>query len=135
MSAKKIYRLQRHGELLWLRIVVGRKGENPLFLRLLVDTGSSYTVLPARILKRIGCNLDAPIKTTTIVAAGGAIKVPIVAVPWLNCLGIEKENFPVVALNLPGTALVNGLLGMDFLKESQAIIDVVKAEILVTRNN
>ncbi len=135
MSAKKIYRLQRHGDLLWLRIVVGRKGENPLFLRLLVDTGSSYTVLPARILKRIGCNLDAPIKTTTIVAAGGAIRVPIVAVPWLNCLGIEKENFPVVALNLPGTALVNGLLGMDFLKESQAIIDVVKAEILVTRNN
>ncbi len=135
MSAKKIYRLQRHGDLLWLRIVVGRKGENPLFLRLLVDTGSSYTVLPARILKRIGCNLDAPIKTTTIVAAGGAIRVPIVAVPWLNCLGIEKENFPVVALNLPGTALVNGLLGMDFLKESQAIIDVVKAEILVTKNN
>ncbi len=37
MSAKKIYRLQRHGDLLWLRIVVGRKGENPLFLRLLVD--------------------------------------------------------------------------------------------------
>ncbi len=135
MSAKKIYRLQRQGDLLWLRIVVGRKGENPLFLRLLVDTGSSYTVLPARILKRIGCNLDAPIKTTTIVAAGGSIRVPIVAVPWLNCLGIEKENFPVVALNLPGTALVNGLLGMDFLKESQAIIDVVKAEILVTRNN
>lgn len=135
MSAKKIYRLQRHGDLLWLRIVVGRKGENPLFLRLLVDTGSSYTVLPARILKRIGCNLDAPIKTTTIVAAGGAIRVPIVAVPWLNCLGIEKENFPVVALNLPGTALVNGLLGMDFLKESRAIIDVVKAEILVTKNN
>lgn len=135
MSAKKIYRLQRHGDLLWLRIVVGRKGENPLFLRLLVDTGSSYTVLPARILKRIGCNLDAPIKTTTIVAAGGAIRVPIVAVPWLNCLGIEKDNFPVVALNLPGTALVNGLLGMDFLKESQAIIDVVKAEILVTKNN
>lgn len=135
MSTKKIYRLQRHGDLLWLRIVVGRRGENPLFLRLLVDTGSSYTVLPARILKRIGCNLDAPIKTTTIVAAGGAIRVPIVAVPWLNCLGIEKENFPVVALNLPGTALVNGLLGMDFLKESQAIIDVVKAEILVTKNN
>lgn len=135
MSSKKIYRLQKHGDLLWLRIAVGRKGENPLFLRLLVDTGSSYTVLPARLLERIGCNLRSPIKTTTIVAAGGVIRVPIVAVPWLNCLGREKENFPVVALNLPGRALVNGLLGMDFLKESQAIIDVVKAEILVTRNN
>ena len=59
----------------------------------------------------------------------------MIPVPWFSCLGVRKENFPVVALNLPGTALVNGLLGMDFLKESQAIIDVVKAEILVTRNN
>lgn len=86
-------------------------------------------------MKRLGCNLRSPLRMTTIVAAGGVISVPIVAVPWLNCLGIEKENFPVVALNLPVGALVNGLLGMDFLKESQAVIDVVKAEICVTNPN
>jgi hypothetical protein len=75
---------------------------------------------------------QSPLKTTTIVAAGGVIKVPIIAVPLFNCLGIEKENFPVVALNLPDSSMVNGLLGMDFLLECGAVIDIVKAEILVT---
>ncbi|MBR8830030.1 MAG: hypothetical protein N5P05_003313 [Chroococcopsis gigantea SAG 12.99] len=131
MSSKRIYALQRQGNLLWLRVAVGSSSSNPLLLRLLVDTGSSYTVLPTKILERLGCNLEFALKTTTIVAAGGAIKVPIVAVPWFSCLGVEKSDFPVVAFNLPEGTLVNGLLDMDFLCYTGAIIDIVKAKISV----
>ena len=57
MSTKKIYRLQRQKDLLWLRGAVGRNQDSPLLLRLLVDTGASYTVIPTLILERLGCNL------------------------------------------------------------------------------
>ena len=131
MSAKRVYRLQRQGDLLWLRAAVGSGTDNSLVMRLLVDTGSSYTVLPAQVLERLGCNCREPLRTTAIVTAGGVIPVPMVAVPWFNCLGVRQEDFPVVALDLPMAAFSNGLLGMDFLRDCQAVIDVTKAEIQV----
>ena len=129
MNTKKIYRLQKQKDLLWLRAAVGRNQDSPLLVRLLVDTGASYTVIPTLILERLGCNLNEPLKKTTILTASGAIEVPIVAIHWFNCLGIKKENFPVVGLNLPVSAFTNGLLGMDFLREVKAVIDVAKGEI------
>lgn len=80
---------------------MGVDGENPIILRLLVDTGSSYTVLPRRILERLGCNVKQPFQITTIVTASAIIEMPIVAVPCFNCLGVCKENFSVVVMDLP----------------------------------
>ncbi len=129
MSTKKIYRLQKQKNLLWLRVAVGRNQNNPLLVRLLVDTGASYTVIPNPILQRLGCNLNEPLRTTMIVTASGTIEVPIVAIPWFNCLGIKKENFPVIGLDLPVNAFTNGLFGIDFLREVKSIINVAKGEI------
>ena len=96
MSDKKIYRVQRQQNILWLRAAVGRNQDTPLLVRLLIDTGSSYTVLPIPILQRIGCNLAQPNQEQKIVTANGTIIVPIVTVPWFNCLGIKRENYSVV---------------------------------------
>ncbi len=134
MTARRIYRLNRQGNLLWLRASVGRAKENPLVLRLLVDTGSSYTVLPRLILERLGCNLQQPRQTTTIVTASAIVKMPIVAVSWFNCLGVRKENFSVVAMDLPMGSFTNGLLGIDFLRAEKAIIDIFKGEISLRDN-
>lgn len=135
MTSRRIYRLNRQGNLLWLRASVGRAEENPIVLRLLIDTGSSYTVLPRRILERLGCNLQQPLQTTTIVTASAIVKMPIVPVPWFNCLGVRKENFSVVAMDLPMGSFANGLLGIDFLREEKAIIDIFKGEISLRDNS
>jgi aspartyl protease family protein len=135
MNSKRVYQLQRHGNLLWLRAAVSRDDKNSIVIRLLVDTGSSFTVLSAQILERLGCNLNQPQNTTTIVTAGGVINVPMIVVPWFNCLGKRRKNFPVVALNLPAMAFTNGLLGMDFLRDCQAVIAVEPGEIHVGLNN
>ncbi|MDJ1170819.1 retropepsin-like aspartic protease [Roseofilum sp. BLCC_M154] len=129
MSSRRIYRLNRQGNLLWLRASVGRARESPIVLRLLLDTGSSYTVLPCQILECLGCDLEHPLQTTTIVTASATVKLPIVSVPWFNCLGVRKEDFSVVAMDLPLSSFANGLLGIDFLREEKAIIDVFKGEI------
>ena len=127
--SKKIYRCNRQQNVLWLRAAIGKSEDVPILVRLLVDTGASYTVLPTRVLKRIGCNLDQPAKRNKIVTANGAINVPIVTLPWFNCLGIKRENYPVLALDLPASSFTDGLLGIDFLREVGAVIDVANGEI------
>ena len=129
MSQKKIYRCNRQQNVLWLRAAVGRDGDRPIIVRLLIDTGASYSVLPIPILQRIGCNLDQPLGKKKIVTANGAIAVPIVSVPWFNCMGVKRENYPVVGLDLPASSFADGLLGMDFLIEVKAVIDVAQAQI------
>ena len=46
-------------------------------------------------------------------------------------MGIKRENYPVVGLSLPASSFTDGLLGMDFLREVGAVIDVANAEIRV----
>ena len=127
--SKIIYRVQRQQNILWLRAAVRGSNNTPLLVKLLIDTGASYTVLPRKILQRIGCNLNQPLGNKKIVTANGVIVVPIVAVLSFNCLGVKQENYPVVALDLPANSFTEGLLGMDFLCEVKAVIDVARGEI------
>jgi predicted aspartyl protease len=95
----------------------------------MIDTGATYTVLPPDLLAELGCDLTKPNRIVSIAAAGGMIKVPIIRVPWFNCLGQRVELFSVLALKLPAAAAVDGLLGMDFLKMQGAIIDVKRSRV------
>lgn len=129
---KKIYQLQKYRDLFWLRAAVGGKEKPSIILRLLLDTGSSFTVLPVSVVKQLGCDLNSPLKTVTIITAGGVKPVPIFSIPWFSCLGYRQENFKVAALTLPITSFTNGLLGIDFLRYCNAVIDVRKEEIYVS---
>jgi aspartyl protease family protein len=97
--------------------------------RLLVDTGSSYTVLRVNVVEALGCDLQNPLNRIRIPTGGGIIEAPVVAVTWFSCLGQRVENFSIVAHTLPATTFVDGLLGMDFLTRFQAVIYVGEAQI------
>ncbi|MCU0568333.1 MAG: hypothetical protein MUF49_17265 [Oculatellaceae cyanobacterium Prado106] len=64
-----------------------------------------------------------------ILTADRPIVAPVVATAWLSCLGKRGESFPVVVCELPKNVLLEGLLGMDFLKICNAVIDANQAEI------
>jgi predicted aspartyl protease len=85
MSKKIIYRVQRQQNVLWLRAAISGNNKVPLLVRLLIDTGASYTVLPKKVLQRIGCNLNQPLENKKIVTANGTVSVPIIEVS-LNAL-------------------------------------------------
>ena len=112
-----------------MRAAISNQKEQPIIIRLLIDTGASYTVIPIPILKRINYDVENPIKRKKIITANGAIDVPIIVVPAFNCMGIKQKEFSVVGLNLPVNSFTDGLLGMDFLREAKAVIDIAKAEI------
>jgi aspartyl protease family protein len=132
VSKQSVYRANRWGDLLWVRAAVGGKDSSVIKVRLLVDTGASFTLLPTKVVQLVGCNLEQPIRTQNVTAAGGTLAAPIVIVPWFNCLGQRIENFSVFAYTIPASTFMDGLLGMDVLRQYQAVIAVAQAEIRLT---
>jgi predicted aspartyl protease len=124
-----MFSLQRYGNLLCLKASVRGLSGDPRVVRLLVDTGSSYTVLPVQVLRDIGYSPDDRGQTVSIMAAGGILRSPVIAVLEFNCLGQAAIDFPVVAMNVPFNPVFNGILGMDFMTRYRSVIDLQKAEI------
>ena len=129
MSARgKTYRLERRDSLLLLRAAVGGTNGQASVLRLLLDTGSSYTMLPVEVLEALGYDTHHPSRRARMITASGIIVAPVVRVSWFHCLGQRVEDFTVAAYTLPPSAFVDGLLGMDFLLHCKAVIAVESGE-------
>ena len=134
MTIQRIYQLSRYGNLLLLKAAASGTDGSVRQFRLLVDTGSSYTVLRVNVLDSLGYELRNPLNSIRIPTGGGIIEAPVVAVTWFNCLGQRVENFSLVAHTLPETTFVDGLLGMDFLSRCQAVISVGEAQIRIPQS-
>lgn len=121
--------MEVHNGLLFLRVAVGDGIRQPVIARLLVDTGSSFTVLSTQILEDAGCNLQSPQGFITITAASGIVRGKIFEVPQFSALGQTIEQFRVVGFNLPKSVDADGLLGMNFMRNCKAIVDTGNAYI------
>jgi predicted aspartyl protease len=126
----KHFRPAQHGQLLVVRAAVGDGCGTAVVLRLLVDTGSSHTVLPVEVVEAVGCDTHHALDHVRIVSAQGVIVAPRVRAPWRQCLGEKVDGFPVGAHTLPSGTTVDGLLGMDFLGFRRAVINVEKRTII-----
>jgi predicted aspartyl protease len=131
MSQRRIFPLQRYGNLLCTRASIRGDAMDPRLVRLLIDTGSSFTVIPLPVLEDLGYDTKTSSQSTNIMAAGGILRSPIVTVAEFCCLGQKIDGFSVVAMNVPFNPVFNGILGMDFMAQHRAKIDIEKAEITV----
>jgi len=101
-------------------------------VRLLVDTGSAYTILPVEVLESIGCSPAVSIEHVRIITGSGYLIAPKVRLSWFHCLGQKVDRMTVVAHTLPIGSLVDGLLGMDFLGPLGAKILIAERAIEVS---
>lgn len=97
-------------------------------LRMLVDTGASFTMIPPETLVKLGYLIHKPLRKERLISANGIVVAPIIKVAWFNCLGQVAKNFEVAAHSI-GSSRFDGILGMDFLTEFRALISVETAEI------
>jgi predicted aspartyl protease len=115
------YPLERVGSLLLTKAAVsGSAGVK--VIRLLIDTGSVYTVVPVEVLESIGCSPAVSSQHIRLITGSGYIIAAKVRVMWLQCLGHKVDQMEVVAHTLPFGSLADGLLGMDFLRRIRASI-------------
>jgi predicted aspartyl protease len=120
-----IYSLERAGSLLLTKAAVaGPAGVR--VVKLLVDTGSVYTVLPVEVLESVACSPAESRDRVRIVTGSGYLVLPQVRLTWLQCLGRKLDDMVVVAHTLPMGSFVDGLLGIDFLNAVNARISVAE---------
>lgn len=119
----KRYRLADSGTLLITKAAIAGP-EGIKILSLLVDTGSSYTIIPVEALESCGCSPAEAKKHLRIVTGSGFVVAPVVQLNWFSTLGVKVDNFSVVAHTLPFSGPIDGLLGMDFLRKVKARIDL-----------
>lgn len=94
-----------------------------MFLKMAVDTGASFTMISYENAFVIGIDPSKSRNTIEITTANGIVIAPLIKIPSFMCLGIEIKNMYVTCHNLPPESNIDGLLGLDFLKAAQIIID------------
>ena len=112
------YTLTRSGNLLLARAAVAGPGGTKV-IHLLVDTGSTYTILPVEVLESIGVSPAESTEHERIATGSGYIIAPKVRVISFNTLG---KRFRRIAHTLPFGGPIDGLLGMDLLLRLKAKI-------------
>ncbi len=126
----KKYKIEKFGSLLFTRCAIKGK-DGIIILKILVDTGSTYTILPWEALETIGYSPSESKNKARIVTGSGIIIAPRLSVEYLSAFGKKITNFGVVAHTLPLETYTKGILGMDFLTKVKAIIDTEKGIIQV----
>ncbi len=99
------------------------------YAHLALDTGASATVISKEILTVIGYDHESLPKTVTFTTGSGVEAAARVTVDKLEALGQERPDFPVIAHTLPPTTSIDGLLGLDFLRDHVLILNFQNGEI------
>jgi aspartyl protease family protein len=100
-----------------------------LIARLALDTGASSTVVRNALLITIGYDPDALPRTVHFTTESGVESAPRLVVGRVAALNQERLNFPVVAHTLPPSASIDGVLGLDFLRNRVLTLDFINGEI------
>ena len=92
-------------------------------VELALDTGASWTVVNPTILMGVGYDPAISKKRVQVTTASGVEFAPLVSIEQLTALGVSRTDFSLLALTLPPTSSVDGLLGLDFLRRKVLTID------------
>jgi predicted aspartyl protease len=107
--------------------VVGPTGSR--VLRLGLDTGAHRTVIDPDNLSDVGYDLSNVPATSTATTASGVIHVRRLPIIRLTALGRSLDNLTIISHQLPPSANIDGLLGLDFLRGQVLTINFQKGEI------
>jgi predicted aspartyl protease len=126
----KRYRFERWQNLIIIQAAI--EGERQVrTVRLLVDTGSTYTVVSWQRLQNLGYDPATSRERRQIFTVDSMIMVPRVRLRRFHCLGKIVENFLILCHTVPFISYVDGLLGTDFLRSFDIAIHVRRGYIEV----
>lgn len=67
--------------------------------------------------------MDSNCITQEVTTASGLENVPLLSVPNIRSLGIERQGLQVLAHRLPPSAAFDGMLGLDMFRGRRLTID------------
>jgi len=95
-------------------------------MKMAVDTGATYTMIPWEIAEALGYRPDISSQRITLVTASGVERVPLIKVDIIRIIGKEIRDTEIVCHDLPARSYVDGLLELRSLRELKAKIDFDK---------
>jgi aspartyl protease family protein len=106
---------------LWVSIE--GKAKRGLHLRMALDTGASLTVIPWDAAEVLGYDPARTKRRVQFMTGSGMEAAPVLAVEGMEVLGVRVNRVPVLCHDLPQRSLVDGLLGLSFLKHCRMSVD------------
>ncbi len=97
--------------------------------RLAVDTGATSTIISWDIAVLLGYDPAVEAKRVQITTGSGVEFVPRIQIAMIQALGHEHRNFDILCHTLPPSASVDGLIGLDFFRNTRLVIDFKKGTI------
>lgn len=95
-------------------IVEGKNSNRPI--KLILDTGSSYTIIPWEIVVAIGYDPAISKKRTQLITGSGFEMAPVITVRSITALANKVEDIEVACHDIPPNTYADGLLGLNFLR-------------------
>ncbi len=92
-------------------------------LRFALDTGASTTLVRPVHLEALGYDPALAQERVNMTTGSGVEFVARLPLQRITALGCSRENLPVLSHTLPPSATVDGLLGLDFLREGRLEVD------------
>ena len=81
------------------------------------------TLVDRTFLEELGYGPSAASEHVQVTTASGVEFVPKMTIAGIEALGHEHTDFPVLCHTLPPSATVDGLLGLDFLRDKRLVLD------------
>lgn len=89
-----------------------------IVLRLALDTGATASMVNVGPLAAVGYDPSLVSGRVQVTTGSGVEYVPRVEVSRFKALGKELAAFPILSHTLPPSAGIDGLLGLDFFRET-----------------
>jgi hypothetical protein len=101
-------------------------------VRLILDTGSTTSLIRSTILVAVGYDPDASPDRVSVAMGSGIQLIPRVVLNRISALGHHRLGFPVLSHSILPVAGIDGLLGLDFLRGAILSIDFRAGQITLT---
>lgn len=108
------------------KITIFYKGKSMVLDNVLIDTGSGGTVMKMDRVDEIGITIERDDTIETISGVGGIEFVYKKIIDRINLGNLVISNFTIEVGVMDYGFEIDGIIGMDFLKEVGAIIDLDK---------
>lgn len=100
--------------------------DNKRRVKMVLDTGSTFVLIPWKIAHELGYKPAVSKEWTRITTATSVIYAPVIILKAVATLGMMINDVKVVCHNLPDTSRVDGLLGLSYLRNFKVEIDFKK---------
>ena len=103
-----------------------------VLMRMALDTGATRTLINVAHLVGLGYDPSLEPDRVQVTTGSGVEFAPLVTLHRVVALGQERVELPVLAHTLPPTAGIDGLLGLDFLRDRKLEIDFRQGRLLLS---